>query len=71
MKWSNAIQCPHCKKEQFEPLVDLTEGGDMEGSFDYECENCNEIFVVHFEFRSFNYTQKKDASSTKVKEGTE
>lgn len=71
MKWSNAIQCPHCKKEQFDPLTDLVETGDMDGSFKHECENCNEIFVVYFEFRPFNYTQMlqvKEGLADRVKE---
>lgn len=58
MKWSNAIQCPHCEKEQFDALDDLVEVGDMEGSFEHECENCNENFTVHFEYRPYNRTSK-------------
>ena len=56
MKWNNAIQCPHCEKEQIDGLDDLVEVGDMEGSFEHECEECNKKFTIHFEYRPYNRT---------------
>ncbi|WP_400194638.1 hypothetical protein [Lysinibacillus telephonicus] len=58
MKSGKTIECPYCKKEQFDTLDDLVDSGDMEGSFPHECENCNNVFTVEFEYRPYNRTTK-------------
>lgn len=50
MKQTDKIECPFCKEVQSEDIHDLTEGGDLEGQFKHECENCEKEFTVEFEF---------------------
>lgn len=43
---NNKITCPHCMKEY--DGLDFIEVGDMEGSFEMECEGCEKEFTVTF-----------------------
>lgn len=42
----NKISCPHCGLEY--DGLDYIEVGDMEGSFEMDCEGCEKEFTVSF-----------------------
>ncbi|MFF8775595.1 hypothetical protein, partial [Kitasatospora sp. NPDC015120] len=55
-KTSNFIKCPHCGFNHLN-FDDYLEVGDMSGTFDMDCEKCEESFIVDFE--STYYFQTK------------
>lgn len=50
MNKTTKIKCPKCGKNQVEDIIELTEGDTLDGIFKHECDSCNEVFTVEFEF---------------------
>lgn len=50
MNQTTKIKCPACGVIQSEDIIDLTEGGSLDGKFKHDCEGCQKTFTVEFEF---------------------
>lgn len=53
MNQTEKLYCPHCKNVQVDEIHDLVEGGDMDGTFSHDCEECGKTFTVEYEYKPY------------------